>query len=78
VRVLVAVAANGAAKVFSATANPTRENKSAAMTARTERHFLNCISVSFLLPNGKAQAQRRDWRDSFSIRAHFWQITPVR
>jgi hypothetical protein len=25
-----------------------------------------------------AQRQRRDWRDSFLIVAHFWQIAPAR
>jgi len=29
-------------------------------------------------PNGLAQWQRRDWRDSFSIVVHFWQIAPAR
>jgi hypothetical protein len=28
-------------------------------------------------PNGKAQRQRRDWRDSFSIMHHFRQNAPV-
>jgi len=27
---------------------------------------------------GLAQRQRRDWRDSFSIVVHFWQIAPAR
>jgi hypothetical protein len=26
-----------------------------------------------ITPNGMAQRQRRDWRDSFSIMRHFWQ-----
>jgi hypothetical protein len=29
-------------------------------------------------PNGLAQRQRRDWRESFLIMAHFWQIAPAR
>jgi hypothetical protein len=29
-------------------------------------------------PNGMAQRQRRDWRDSFSIIHHFWQTAPAR
>jgi hypothetical protein len=28
-------------------------------------------------PNGMAQRQRRDWRDSCSIMHHFWQTAPV-
>jgi hypothetical protein len=27
--------------------------------------------------NGLAQRQRRDWRDSFPIMAHFWQTAPA-
>ena len=27
--------------------------------------------------NGMAQRQRRDWRDTFLIMHHFWQIAPA-
>jgi hypothetical protein len=29
-------------------------------------------------PNGMAQRQRRDWQDTLSIMAHFWQIASAR
>jgi len=36
------------------------------------------IAVKVVRPNGMAQRQRWDWRDSFAIIAHFWQIAPAR
>jgi hypothetical protein len=41
-------------------------------------NLLGWLHIHSTLPNGVAQRQRRDWQDSFSIIAHFWQNPPAR
>ena len=52
-------------------AEPVQLNVETSETCKANKQRI------FRLPNGLAQRQRRDRRDSFSIMHHFWQADAV-